>query len=67
MAEIRIERKRTNIWPWIIGLIVLGLLAWALIGMMDDDGDETTTVGEATVLELPARVEAETAVWLLAA
>ncbi|HVR99555.1 MAG TPA: hypothetical protein VMW27_23225 [Thermoanaerobaculia bacterium] len=67
MAEIRIERKRTNIWPWIIGLIVLALLVWALIGLMDNDRDEATTVGQATVLELPTMVEAETTAWLLAA
>lgn len=67
MAEIRVERKRTNIWPWIIGLIVLGLLIWALTGLMDNDRDETTTVSQATVLELPTVVEAESAAWLLAA
>lgn len=66
MAEIRVEKKRNSLLPWIIGLVVLGLLIWALSGLMDDDRDEETTVGEATLLELPTLVEAESAAWLLA-
>jgi hypothetical protein len=67
MAEIRVEKKRNSLLPWIIGLVVLALLIWALSGLMDDDReDEATTVGEATILELPTVVEAETAAWLLA-
>lgn len=66
MAEIRVEKKRNSLLPWIIGLIVLGLLIWALSGLMDDDGAEETTVGEAMDFELPTVVEAETVAWLLA-
>lgn len=36
MAEINIEKK-SNPWPWIIGLIVLALLAWAAIAMFNAD------------------------------
>ena len=31
MADINVERKGPSIWPWIIGLIVLALLIWALM------------------------------------
>jgi hypothetical protein len=31
MADIKVERKGPSIWPWIIGLIVLALLVWALM------------------------------------
>ena len=31
MADINVERKGPSIWPWIIGLIVLALLVWALM------------------------------------
>jgi hypothetical protein len=31
MAEINVERKGPSIWPWVIGLIVLALLVWALM------------------------------------
>lgn len=30
MAQINIERKKTPIWPWILGLILLALVAWAV-------------------------------------
>jgi hypothetical protein len=37
MAEIRVERKpRRNIWPWILGLIVVALVVWGLVAMNDN-------------------------------
>jgi hypothetical protein len=33
MAEIRVEHKQgRSAWPWIVGIIVLALLAWAMFG-----------------------------------
>lgn len=37
MAEIRIERKRLSILPWILGLILLALLIWGLAESADRD------------------------------
>ena len=37
MADIDVERKQGRIWPWIIGLIVLALLIWALWALFDRD------------------------------
>lgn len=31
MAELRVERKRPNIWRWIVLLILIALLVWALV------------------------------------
>lgn len=42
MADINVERKGPSIWPWIIGLIVLALLIWALTELFDDDDDLVT-------------------------
>lgn len=40
MAEIEIQKKKNNnIWPWIIGLIVVAALIWLLAGAFDDDDD----------------------------
>ncbi|MDQ3289207.1 MAG: hypothetical protein M3Q42_13330 [Pseudomonadota bacterium] len=36
MAEINVERKK-NVWPWIVGLIVLLLAIWAVAEIMGDD------------------------------
>jgi hypothetical protein len=35
MAEIHVEKKRTNIWPWIIGLILAVLLVWGIAAMVN--------------------------------
>jgi len=35
VAEINIERKRTTVWPWIVGLIAVALLVWALAEVLD--------------------------------
>jgi len=55
MAEIRVERKKTtNIWPWIIGLILLALVAWGITSAMhrDDNRAGTATTNHAA-LTLP--------------
>ena len=49
MADVRVEhrerpeRKGPSIWPWIIGLLVLALLIWAIAEMVG--GDETRVAG----------------------
>lgn len=43
MADINVERKGPSIWPWIIGLIVLALLIWALAEMLGGRDDARTT------------------------
>ena len=40
MADIDIERKGPGVWPWIIGLLLLGLLAWAVMEWVDVDEPE---------------------------
>ena len=57
MAEIHIERKKTNIWPWIIGLILAALLIWALYAVMDRKNDTTPDTASVSQLfdgQLPA-------------
>ncbi len=60
MANIRIEEKNggTAIWPWIVGLLVLGLVIWGItelfdeadepgieeVGIVDNDVDDNTAV-----------------------
>lgn len=53
MAEINVEKK-SNPWPWIIGLIVLALVVWAAFEMMDNDADDAAYVGNDTEIIAPA-------------
>lgn len=53
MAEIRVERKRTRIWPWILGLLVAALLVWAVTQALDNDRNEAVaTDQDSAALEL---------------
>ncbi|HEX2204256.1 MAG TPA: hypothetical protein VHG91_13190 [Longimicrobium sp.] len=46
MADIGVEpRRRPGVWPWIAGLVVLGLLIWGLTSLLD--GDDDVVVEEA--------------------
>jgi hypothetical protein len=31
MADINVVRKRPTVWPWVIGVILLAVLAWGVI------------------------------------
>lgn len=37
MAESRVEGRRVSVWPWIIGLLILALLVWALTELLSDN------------------------------
>ena len=39
VADISVERKDRSIWPWILGLLLLGLLIWGLLELLDNDND----------------------------
>lgn len=40
MAEINVERKK-NVWPWVVGLIVLLLAIWGVMALMNTDERRT--------------------------
>lgn len=46
MADIHVE-KRNPVWPWILGLVVLALLIWALMAGRGEDRTAVTT-GDTT-------------------
>jgi hypothetical protein len=52
VADIEVERKGPSIWPWVIGLLVLALLIWALVELFEDDEMATQPV-----LEQPSSIE----------
>lgn len=57
MADINIERKRKSPLPWIIGLLVLGLLAFML---MRNRGGEERDTGAGTVTDTTTSVTPNT-------
>lgn len=52
MADINVERKGPSIWPWVIGLLVLALLIWAIAEMVDTD-EAVDEVAEVEAVEEP--------------
>ena len=52
MADISVERKDRSIWPWILGLLLLGLLIWGLFELLGNDDE----VAELPVATEPAPV-----------
>lgn len=40
MAEIKIEKKSKPVWPWLLGLLLLVLLAWGAFEVFQDDRQE---------------------------
>ena len=48
MAEIRVERERSSILPWILGLLLLALVIWGVAGMSNGH-DATEDNGAAAV------------------
>ncbi|MDQ3557159.1 MAG: hypothetical protein M3409_10365 [Gemmatimonadota bacterium] len=50
MADINVERKEGgSIWPWILGLLLLALLAWWFFSQRNDDRVDTRTTADTIV------------------
>ena len=47
MAEIHIERHERRIWPWVLGLLGLALLAWWLLSMRNSGNSTDVAVDTA--------------------
>jgi hypothetical protein len=52
MAEIRVERKRTSLLPWILGILLLALIIWAVAESMDNNVDDAGTAVSAIQLNI---------------
>jgi hypothetical protein len=54
MAEIRIERKKKPVWPYLLLLLIIGLIAWALYEFTNEPDDVESEEMPATGLVVPA-------------
>ncbi|MEJ8755585.1 hypothetical protein WG947_01140 [Pontibacter sp. H259] len=54
MAEINIERRKKPVWPWILLLLIVALLIWAIYEMTNDRDDIDTEEVQETGMLLPA-------------
>jgi hypothetical protein len=55
VADINVERKQgPGIWPWIIGIIILALIAWWLFARGRSDQMESTPAVDTTTAVAPA-------------
>jgi hypothetical protein len=55
VADIEVQPKKRGIWAWVVGLIVLAFLIWAIAEMFDGDDDVVEEPGavDVGVLEEP--------------
>jgi len=61
MAEVHIERKQGGVpwWAWLLGLLVLGLIVWAIVAATTGDRDQVAVNTTATIT--PTEATGETA------
>lgn len=48
MAELNVERKKRHAWPWVLGLLALVLIIWAIAATTKGDDDVTRTMPATT-------------------
>jgi hypothetical protein len=53
MANIDVVKKRSNVWLWVIALVILAIVLFALFGMRDAPSTGGTPVSQLTSPALP--------------
>lgn len=54
MAEINIERKKRPIWPWLLLILLVGLLIWGLYEFTNEPDEVEVDEVPATGMVIPA-------------
>jgi hypothetical protein len=50
VAEIEVTGARRSIWPWVLGLLAVGLLVAALVSLANDTSDEAVPGRDTTAV-----------------
>lgn len=58
MAEIRVEKKGTSLWVWLLGIILVALVIWGIVEWLDNDREEVAYEGASIEWTVPAPAEA---------
>lgn len=54
MAEIRVEKKGTSVWVWLLGLLLVALVIWGIVEWLDNDREEVAYEGASIEWTVPA-------------
>jgi hypothetical protein len=54
MVEINVERKKKPVWPWILLLLIVGLIIWAIVEMTNDNNETVIDENPGTGMVIPA-------------
>ncbi len=54
MAELHVQRKQTNIWPWIIGVLAIAAVLWFVFGRADTRSAATPGAADSAYQTSPA-------------
>lgn len=49
MAEIKIQERKRPVWPWIVAIIIIGLIVWFLLPMVTMDNRHDNETNRDTV------------------
>ena len=59
MAEINIERKKKPIWPWLLLILLVGLLIWGLYEFTNEPDEVEVREVPATGMVIPAGAQSQ--------
>jgi hypothetical protein len=54
VAELRVVQKRPNIWRWIVLLVVIAILVWALVEYYGGENTEVIEEMPVGALRIPS-------------
>lgn len=55
MAEINIERKKKPVWPWLLLLLIVALLIWAIFELTNNNEEVDEDEVAQSTLVLPGK------------
>ncbi|HEX6925803.1 MAG TPA: hypothetical protein VF167_10235 [Longimicrobiaceae bacterium] len=63
MAELRVERKRPNVWRWIVLLLLIALLVWAIVELFGGEDSSVIESNPVGARSTPGVVAPDSSPW----